>query len=115
MNVALLIKPLHQLKVLNTSNPDVLIKNFGQWQRMKIDGRNKVRVKPMTMKKKELIDFMKKMLIKFRSHARRVCRQYQQIKGLKGKLPDNHIIMQMDFSDAMQQVKSNLVTSTRMQ
>ena len=50
-----------------------------------------------TVDKPELIELMKIELIQFSGHVDRVRSQYREIKTLKENLPENEIIVQMDF------------------
>ena len=63
------------------------------------DGKERMRIVDLELPKCEFIDVMKKSYTEFAEHIRKVKKQYSSVKEMKEKLPVNHTLVQMDFSE----------------
>lgn len=73
--------------------------SFSVWERKETDGKMKSILTKKELRKEEYIDMIKKHIQSFRQHLHRISEQYKQIKELKEKLPENHVIVHMDFAE----------------
>ena len=79
-------------------NPDVAVQ---QWKQVCDDKDDKYRVKIVSTTK-TTADFKTKFLAdfdKFTIHSSRAQAQYQELKHLKEKLPENDLLIKMDFTE----------------
>ena len=122
-NCALKLKALR--KVLDgtvhvTYNPDTMISQYpddesktalleridsdvvtyDEWRRVK-DGDGKLRTKIVqsTIPKNDFVALFEKVITEFREHVHRIKVQNGELKKLKEDLPENHVIIQMDFAE----------------
>lgn len=118
-NLALKIKGLNNVGLRCSKNPDMLIKEFTineeileqinslesttikftQWKRVP-DG-TKMRFKEIeeTVTKADFCVKFDKDLTEFRDHVDRVHTQYSQLKTLRENLPENEVLIWMDFAE----------------
>ncbi len=73
---------------------------YQEWKKMKMkDGKQKMRVVDLDLPTEEFKEMMKKTHTEFASHIHKVIQQYKGVKVMKEKLPANHVLVQMDFSE----------------
>ena len=99
---------LADLKETVTSEEIVM----NQWKRVTIEKKMVMRVVNQKMTKQEFIDHTESQMQEFESHVSRVKTQYEEIKHLKENLPENHIIVQMDFAENWACKSLNEIQST---
>ena len=119
-NMVLKCKTMRECKV--TENPDTVVKNMtgtdilnkadeiqestgkhSEWQRVTVEkkGRmmNRMQIVPVEDRKDKVREILRKELLGFREHIRRVKTQYEQSRKLKEELPTEHAICHMDFAE----------------
>ena len=74
---------------------------YSQWKKVELeDGKKKMKiVEEEEVDKAKFEGLWKKSLSQFESHAERVRTQYQQMRFLKNNLQEDHVIVQMDFTE----------------
>ena len=73
---------------------------FQEWKRQKMkDGKEKMRVVDTELQKEAFIELMKQTYKDFANHIKKVVEQYKAVKQMKERLPENHVLVQMDFSE----------------
>ena len=121
-NLSLKLKGLKAAGAITTDNPDFLIHShtddeilqkvtdcdteaitFSEWKRKEVTYKGRTCKRMMlentTLSKEMFIEMFRSDLSIFRKHVSRVTSQYDQMKLLKEKLPNNHAICQMDFAE----------------
>ena len=124
-NMALKLKSLKLLKIVDTQNPDVFVKQntdadvdavirkitetgedkivYDIWKKVKVQTGNGVKEKMKLVREEEnkdvFLEIFKNEVAEFRAHVNRIKNQYTQLRQLKDNLPDDDIIMQMDFAE----------------
>ncbi|KAH3824544.1 hypothetical protein DPMN_126381 [Dreissena polymorpha] len=58
-----------------------------------------MKVVASTLKKEDFLKQMEQQIVDFSAHVGRVRRQYEQSLNIKHKLPENEVIVHMDFSE----------------
>ena len=80
--------------------PDGEIVRFQQWKRVKLaNGKERQRVVEVNLDKIDFVQLMTETFHSFKGHIDRVKEQYGAVKTMKEKLPANHVMVQMDFSE----------------
>lgn len=118
-NMALKLKSLKSLNIINTTNPDQFIRDttieqvrdladkipnaeirYDQWKRVKVDDG---KLKTKLVQEVLTVGVFKEMFLKdvadFKEHTERVTNQFREVKYLKENLPNGHVIVQMDFAE----------------
>ena len=71
------------------------------WKKVQIEVNNKTKEKMKILNvsaaKEEFIKVVKEEIMEFKDHVERVKNQYNQVKRLKEILPNNNVLVQMDF------------------
>ena len=124
-NMALKLKSLKLLKIVDTQNPDVFVKQntdadvdavirkitetgedkivYDIWKKVKVQTGNVVKEKMKLVREEEnkalFVKIFKNEVAEFRAHVNRIKNQYTQLRQLKDNLPDDDITMQMDFAE----------------
>lgn len=137
-NFALKLRCLKNYKVTAITSPDKFMESYGneeqldkivdniqattiryqEWRRKKMkDGKQKMRVVDIEVPKGEFKEMMKSTYRDFAEHIHKVIEQYKGVKQMKEKLPANHALIQMDFSENyccqnMEEVQSAYWNST---
>ncbi|KAK6184250.1 hypothetical protein SNE40_006756 [Patella caerulea] len=76
------------------------IVKYQQWKRVKLpNGKERMRIVETQLQKNEFTSKMKEEFDAFVTHVERVTQQYKSVKEMKDLLPDNHVLVQMDFSE----------------
>ncbi|KAL3882341.1 hypothetical protein ACJMK2_028694 [Sinanodonta woodiana] len=118
-NMSLKIKALNNLGIRISKNPDVLIKaydsnkellkmieaveersiKFFNWKR--VQEGNKMRYKELeeNMEKEAFIEKFDRELNDFREHAKIVTSQYNEMRRLREHLPENEVVVWIDFAE----------------
>jgi hypothetical protein len=117
--MALTAKTLKKEGLSVSINPDVFVKSeldrttisnnlkdtikVPQWKRVEVEDRGKkkmvMRVIDNEMRKDEFLNYLESQKQEFAEHVSRVKTQYAQIRLLKQTLPENHVIIHMDFAE----------------
>ena len=123
-NMALKLKSLKLLKIVDTQNPDVFVKQntdadvdalirkitetgedkivYDILKKVKVQTGNGVKEKMKLVREEEnkdvFVEIFKNEVAEFRAYVNRIKNQYTQLRQLKDHLPDDDIIMQMDFA-----------------
>lgn len=130
-NFSLKLRCLKNLGVCSCTSPDKFVEDFDddaingmlehvsteniryqEWKRVKMsDGKERIRIVDQEENKQDFIKVMKESVDKFREHVKRVKDQYRALRQMKEKLPEKHLILQMDFSEnytcqAMEEIQS---------
>ena len=88
-----------QLKELLQTLSDGIVK-YQQWKRVKLqNGKERMRIVDTQLPKTEFISKLLEEFDAFITHVERVTQQYKSLKEMKDVLPQNHILIQMDFSE----------------
>lgn len=88
-----------KLEDLLQKAPGEVVK-YQQWKRVKLpNGKDRMRIVDIQLSKTEFITAMKKEFDTFVTHVKRVSEQYKAVKQMKDALPENHVLVQMDFSE----------------
>jgi hypothetical protein len=88
-----------KLEELLQTMPDAAIK-YQQWKRVKMpNGKERMRIIDTQLSKTEFVSKMTEEFDAFLVHVQRVTQQYKSVKQMKDVLPENHILIQMDFSE----------------
>ncbi|WAQ99020.1 hypothetical protein MAR_023393 [Mya arenaria] len=119
-NFALKLRCLKNNKVTSITSPDKFMETFDseyklkamlqnincttikyqEWKRKKMsEGKERMRVVDIELPKGEFINVMISTYNEFAKHISRVIDQYKGLKQMKEKLPVNHVLVQMDFSE----------------
>ena len=118
-NMALILKSLKREGLSVPSNPETYLDDtlsvdnlsaklpddirISQWKRTKIEEKNKVksvmRIVENSMSKQDFTGWFLKETDDFRDHVTRMRTQYGQIKVLKERLPEHHVVVHMDFAE----------------
>jgi hypothetical protein len=120
--MALKVRAILNIGVLCPKNPDDFVKHFStndaavsqiesadvetvkykQWKRVQ-DG-NKFRHKEVEeeVSKIQFMNIMESDLIKFRQHVFRVKHQYNELRRIRENLPENELLVWMDFAENFQ-------------
>ena len=120
-NAALTAKALRRYGIIVPVNPEEMLKEerlkekvreeikddtdikLSQWKRVEIEEKGKkkyvTKIVESTLEKEEFVTKFENQIDEFGSHVERVSTQYSQIRTLKEKLPDHHMIIQMDFAE----------------
>ena len=119
-NMSLKLRGIKACGIKVTTNPDTFIKEnstdgqglhdivsalpatvkYSQWKRVEdADGKKKMKIVSFEVRKKEFATTLREDIQKFSEHVARVKTQYDQLKKLKDRLPENHAIVQMDFAE----------------
>ena len=73
------------------------------WKKVQIEVNNKTKEKMkivnVSAAKEEFIKVVKEEIMEFKDHIERVKNQYNQVKRLKEILPNNNVLVQMDFEE----------------
>ena len=73
---------------------------YQEWRRKKMnDGKDRMKIVDVEKTKDELIEMMKEAHREFGTHIHNVKEQYKGVKQMKEKLPKDHVLVQMDFSE----------------
>jgi hypothetical protein len=92
------ITPANANELVSKVNRDVV--TYEQWKSVDCDdGKKRMKVVQTTCCKEEFADLFVKQISAFQEHANRIKAQYKAISDLKKQLPENHVIVQMDFSE----------------
>lgn len=136
-NAALTIKLLRKEGVDVPVNPEQAVEIFptdeillqtlpesitwSQWKRIEIEekGRKKMvtRVVETNLDKNQFLSNLDKQIREFKSHIKRVAKQYDELKTLKQNLPKNEMLVQLDFAEnyscrSMEEVQSAYFNQT---
>lgn len=122
-NFCFLLRSLKTLSITACTNPDKFVEmykdsptllrelldkipannsnvKFQQWRRVKLNnGKERQRVVEVEMSRTDFIEMMITAFEEFAAHVKRVKDQYAAVKDMKDKLPDNQVLIQMDFSE----------------
>lgn len=119
-NFALKLRCLKIYKLSTITNPDKFMDTYNteekldtllqgikmttiryqEWKRKKMsDGKERMRVVDLELPRREFIEVMKKTYKEFASHIHKVVEQYKGLRQIKERLPKNHVLIQMDFSE----------------
>lgn len=119
-NFALKLRCLKNYKVSTVTSPDKFMDTYNteeklstllqginmttiryqEWKRKKMsDGKERMRVVDLELPRGEFIEVMTKTYKDFASHIHKVIEQYKGLKHMKERLPVNHVLIQMDFSE----------------
>lgn len=71
---------------------------FDEWKRVETDGK-KMKVVKVSIPKEEFVTKMIEEYTDFLSHVNRVHAQYSALHELKANLPQNELVVQMDFAE----------------
>ena len=88
-----------ELKSMLAAFPHTTLK-YQEWKRKKMkDGKERMRVTDLELPKAEFIAMMTETYKEFAKHIYNVKQQYKGVREMKEKLPPNHYLIQMDFSE----------------
>jgi hypothetical protein len=117
--MALKLKSLKSLNIIDTTNPDQFVRDttieqvlhltdeipnaeikYDQWKRVKVDDG---KLKTKLVQEVLTVGVFKEMFLKdvadFKEHTERIANQFREVKNLKENLPNGHVIVQMDFAE----------------
>ena len=119
--MALKLKAMKSAGVQCSTNPDMFAKldttqatdllteikvdlvRYTVWKKVQIEVNNKTKEKMkivnVSAAKEEFIKVVKEEIMEFKDHVERVKNQYYQVKMLKEILPNNNVLVQMDFAE----------------
>lgn len=120
-NFSYKLKALNNLGATTVTSPDAFVESYKhsagsfdellkkipqgdvkyfQWKRVKLqNNKERMRIVENNTPRDDFIATMKKEFEEFDAHVDRVKKQYKSVKDMKQKLPNNHILIQMDFSE----------------
>ncbi len=123
-NLSLKLKSLQALKVIETHNPFMFIKNnsdreieskmqqikddkiaYNIWKKSQSSSvwndvvKEKLKVVQEEEEKNAFVQAIKKEIAEFRLHVMRIKNQYTHLRHLKDNLPDGDVVIQMDFAE----------------
>ncbi|KAL3842133.1 hypothetical protein ACJMK2_020181 [Sinanodonta woodiana] len=118
-HMSLKIKALNNLGIRISKNPDVLIKaydsnkellkmieaveersiKFFNWKRVQEGNKMRYIELEENMEKEAFIEKFDRELNDFREHAKRVTNQYNEMRRLREHLPENEVVVWMDFAE----------------
>lgn len=118
-NMSLTAKTLRREGVPVSVNPEVFVKStidqetisdtlperiqVPQWKRVEVEERGKrklvMRVVDTDMTKEDFLNHIDTQKQTFSDHVDRVKTQYTEIRNLKQNLPDDHVVIHMDFAE----------------
>lgn len=71
---------------------------FSNWE-ISADGKKRMKCTTETKQTEDFVPLMMESVPAFRRHLERVSAQFHAVKELKQRLPDGHIVVQMDFAE----------------
>ncbi|CAC5387896.1 unnamed protein product [Mytilus coruscus] len=118
-NMALKLKAMRSLGLNFSKSPDSFIKDqdtneklrntletklpeevkFTQWKKVLDGNKQRWKVLEETVKKDEFMTIIENQTTDFRSHVERVKTQYSEMRKLRENLPENEIVLWMDFAE----------------
>lgn len=115
--MALKLKCLPSLGIKTSPNPEVVGRSvslddmkdmlagddvpveYEEWRSVEVGGKKKMRIVKVSQSKDQFIQMMLQQYQMFLEHIARVADQYKSLHELKLNLPEDHIIIQMDFAE----------------
>ena len=78
---------------------DTILVTVSQWKRIEVKGKTKMNVVEQEMSKERFITFFMDQRKHFIEHVNRMLQQYDAVRYTKEHLPNNEILVQMDFAE----------------
>ena len=119
--MALKLKAMKSAGVQCSTNPDTFAKldatqatdllteikvdpvRYMAWKKVQIEVNNKTKEKMkivnVSAAEEEFIEVVKEEIMEFKDHIERVKNQYNQVKRIKEILPNNNVMVQIDFAE----------------
>lgn len=72
---------------------------FEEWRKVEVDGKKRMKVIKITMARDEYETYMKMQYSEFLEHVQRVKAQYNSIRQLKENLPEQELVVHLDFAE----------------
>ena len=130
-NMALALKSMKTAGADVPTNPDEFIRNLGsttvdivleslkdgqislsQWKKTELtNGKKRTVIVEKMMEKEEFITLIKDQICEFQGHVDRVKTQYAAVRQLKENIPQDHVMLQMDFAENFSCVSADEVQS----
>ena len=119
-NMAMILRAMKSASINVTANPeqatrDISLTQMGhlldnlddddhiqyqEWKRTEMpDGKKRMKVVQTSVNAKEFKEKVMSQYEKFICHCERIRVQFQGLKDLKANLPENHVLVQMDFAE----------------